>query len=526
MQFEVVDSAWSGEKNTVYLVNDKWDDWFTYETVFTIVYFDQSENRRLIGNVKIGQRNQECRRPPLPKKFEKLDGNFFSLGTTETYYENLKKERDKFREEYLIALNDIAFNLDLFSSVKEYDVTKVSLLRDITVSTVKGQFNRMAHGGARLTNYNFEYVLPQMDPITGENVKLIFDVECDRIPPTNIHVLIGKNGVGKTTILKTMLYALETKDEDNPYGKTEGFTCDFSNIVFVSFSAFDRLVDFSENIEGKLPIPYNFVGLVNKDSIKGSTQLSEDFFESLYKIIRGTKSRLWVNAIDILESDSTFSELNIKDWARVERSEDVMIKIRKENPKSEEESIPQYRLRIEKECYRKEIIPKYRSLSSGHKVILLTVAKLIELVEEKTLVLLDEPEEHLHPPLVSAFIRTLSDLLIYRNGVGIVATHSPVIVQEVPKKCVWILRRSGNYLKSERPQIETFGENLGELTSEIFGYEVTNSGFHKMLKKTAEAKQSYRSAVRAFHNELGDEARAILKAYMYEKEHAEEIEDD
>ena len=78
------------------------------------------------------------------------------------------------------------------------------------------------------------------------------------------------------------------------------------------------------------------------------------------------------------------------------------------------------------------------------------IAKLIELVEEKTLVLMDEPEEHLHPPLVAAFIRALSNLLTYRNGVGIVATHSPVIVQEVPKKCVWILRRSGDELVGER----------------------------------------------------------------------------
>ena len=42
-----------------------------------------------------------------------------------------------------------------------------------------------------------------------------------------------------------------------------------------------------------------------------------------------------------------------------------------------------------------------------------------------------------------ALIRALSSLLTYRNGVGVIATHSPVIVQEVPKDCVWILRRVG-----------------------------------------------------------------------------------
>ena len=56
---------------------------------------------------------------------------------------------------------------------------------------------------------------------------------------------------------------------------------------------------------------------------------------------------------------------------------------------------------------------------------------MVNFVERKTLVIMDEPEEHLHPPLVSAFIRALSELMSYRNGVAIIATHSPVIVQEV-----------------------------------------------------------------------------------------------
>nr|QRW41067.1 hypothetical protein [bacterium] len=523
MQFKVVDSVWSGEINTIYLVNNNWDDWFTYETVFDVVYFDSDGNRKSIGAVKIGQKNQKGRRPVLPAKFGKIGDEFFSLGTSESYYEELKNQ--PFREEYLKNLNDIAFNLELFSKVIKYDVTSVSLMRDITSSTVKGQFHRMAHGGAKLTDYNFKYILPEKDFIDDTNLEMKFDVEIETMPPTNIHVVIGKNGVGKTTILKRMLYALEIDEEKMEYGKVEGWSCDFSNIVFVSFSAFDKAVDFSE-YSGKLPIPYTFVGLVGKDSIKGGKQLAEDFFDSLYKIIKGSKNKLWKDTVDILESDNTFTELHIKDWSEVDTSKSVLNAIKNDNPKTEGETVPQYRVRIERECYRNEIIPKFMMLSSGHKVILLTIAKLVELVEEKTLVLLDEPEEHLHPPLVSAFIRALSNLLIYRNGVGIIATHSPVIVQEVPKKCVWILRRSGKYLKIERPKIETFGENLGELTSEIFGYEVTNSGFHKMLQTVAEKKKTYKGAVRFFHGELGIEARAILKSYMYEKEHTKEEEDD
>ncbi|MDK7046806.1 AAA family ATPase, partial [Escherichia coli] len=96
-------------------------------------------------------------------------------------------------------------------------------------------------------------------------------------------------------------------------------------------------------------------------------------------------------------------------------------------------------------------------------------------------VLIDEPESHLHPPLLSAFIRALSDLLLDRNGLSIIATHSPVVLQEVPKRCVWKINRSRLSTESRRPDIETFGENVGILTREVFGLEVVKSGFHDLL---------------------------------------------
>jgi hypothetical protein len=118
----------------------------------------------------------------------------------------------------------------------------------------------------------------------------------------------------------------------------------------------------------------------------------------------------------------------------------------------------------------------------------------------------------MHPPLLSAFIRALSDLLTNRNGMAIVATHSPVVLQEVPRNCVWRLQRSGDALAAERPQIETFGENVGTLTDEIFGLEVTATGFHKMLADAAAQADSYEEALARFGGQLGEEGRAILRA--------------
>jgi predicted ATP-binding protein involved in virulence len=108
----------------------------------------------------------------------------------------------------------------------------------------------------------------------------------------------------------------------------------------------------------------------------------------------------------------------------------------------------------------------------------------------------------------------LSDLLLYKNGVAIIATHSPVVLQEVPRHCVSIIRRVGDQVKVDRPKIETFGENVGVLTREVFGLEVTNSGYHELLKKSVRDQKSYQEIIEDFKNNLGAEARAILKSLI------------
>ena len=65
---------------------------------------------------------------------------------------------------------------------------------------------------------------------------------------------------------------------------------------------------------------------------------------------------------------------------------------------------------------------------------MLILAQLVYLLDEKFLVLIDEPECHLHPPLLASFIQCLSYLLRERNAIAIIATHSPVVLQEVAKQ--------------------------------------------------------------------------------------------
>jgi ATPase subunit of ABC transporter with duplicated ATPase domains len=143
-----------------------------------------------------------------------------------------------------------------------------------------------------------------------------------------------------------------------------------------------------------------------------------------------------------------------------------------------------------------------------------------------TLVLIDEPESHLHPPLLSAFIRALSELLYDRNGVAIIATHSPVILQEVPRTCVWKITRHGASIATTRPDIETFGENVGILTREVFGLELHKSGFYRVLSEAVEKGGTFESIMEEYEGQLGFEAQALLRSLLFSNKPTSQAEDD
>ncbi len=505
-----------GLTNIVILLEDRWDDWFKFSTMYNVIYYDSEGSSQRIGEVKIGQFGMASgqRSPNISDEFEELNDEFFSLGQDDSYYQVLNDLGDDFRDEFLTALRDVARDEDLFERTLAEEVTGISLLRSVSDQSVRGQFRRMAHGGARLTSFSFSYTPPPWSK-GSETPTFDFKVVPESSPSTNVHVLIGRNGVGKTHTVNLMTNALVRPENDGEDFGT--LTCDnhdafdvepetFPNIISVTFSAFDPFEPLSNRENKASGIRYHYIGLkhITKDADgkpkppKSPDVLAADFGKSVQLIVTQTaKSDRWRHAISLLESDRIFRRAEV--WKLIDLYEQLTDK---EDTRAAFDEL------------RKEARKLYMKLSSGHKIVLLSITKLIETLEERSLVLLDEPEAHLHPPLLAAFIRALSNLLINRNGVAIIATHSPVILQEVPRTCVWRIRRVGKSIRIERPALETFGENVGALTHEIFGLEVTESGFHKLLSDVIEEGLSYEQILEKFDGQLGDEARAIARSLI------------
>lgn len=506
-------------RNAAFLLTDYWDDWFSFRTMFGLWIFDENGVRHQIGSVKIGQHDlrpspsaqageelpPNTRYPNLPQTFDAVDERFFSLGQDENYYETLNGLSEDLRGRVLIGLRDCAFNLEIFAAERTQDVMQRSLLRTVSAANVRGRLNRLSMGDATLTEFKFDYEFPEI----GHGIDiptLRFEVTPESQPPTNVHVLIGRNGVGKTRCMRGIAEALlgRAREGDAPIGRiiinADGDGAEawsFSGLAMISFSAFD---DFDLRPKPGDLIRSKQVGLIqwhfdDDDRVEYATMktpadLAVDFKESFQFCRQGLRAIRWRAAVETLEGDDLFAEADVTSL-----------------------------LALDDDTWSETAVRLFKRLSSGHAIVLLTITRLVEVVDERTLVLLDEPESHLHPPLLSAFIRALSDLLVKRNGVAIVATHSPVVLQEVPQLCAWKLRRAREVAVVERPTIETFGENVGILTREVFGFEVTKSGFHDLLNEAVNGRGfSYDAVIGHFGNQLGAEARAIVQALIAERD--------
>ena len=490
------------DKDVMVLIPNNWDD-YSYKTTFEAKYIDKEGRNIDLGTIKIGKNDLDSGWVDeyLENSFVELPSDFFSLWQSAESYQKVREIEERYDLNVFEDLNDMAYNLSLLEKYEKQPVVRSSLLRFVSKHMCVNQFHRISMGESILTAYHFDYIVKQKDDYF-ENLRLEFSVRPDSLPPTNIHAIIGSNGTGKTTLIKSMIKSI--CNEDKSSGEFAYATSDndalgyFESVMCVSFSPFDDYLDV-ESCKN-----FKYIGVRKEYSEKGYedgygeinllNDIKKKFLESYENCMANkTKRNDWLEIVEMFgnEGDYLFSTYNFADMV------------------CDQNALSYKNIH--------EIEKIFDSLSAGHKEVLSIVTRCIEQLAEKTILFVDEPENHLHPPLLSTMIRGISQMLVKRNGVAIISTHSPIVLQEIPSSCVWILNRQDKYLSGNRPEIETFGTNIGVLTNEVFGYEVRKSGFNMMLQRSVDRCDTYEEVLEEFNYQLGNEAKNMVRILLAQK---------
>ncbi|MGD7023050.1 AAA family ATPase [Rossellomorea vietnamensis] len=444
------------------LLSDNWDD-FGYETYFTAFYF--FENRKIeLGPVKILHKEKLITKKQLQPSFESLSKEFCSLGQSMDYYRKLSELPREVYIDIFDSLRDITYNKDIgedFSHIKGYND---SLFRSSEASkaykTAYEKFFLNADIEDELFQFDFSYRAPYSEL---EN-SISFDFEQHNFLPNRINILVGKNGTGKTQLISKFADALCGKS-----GKPENLFNPpkiplFSKVIAVSFSAFDNFRK-----------PYN----------EKSNDL-DDFSDSAIELSNYRKMNNYVYCGIQDGKGKTFSLKELKDNGKknlakiqdrdlfLDEDESFINKWREVLLNTE---IPSRYLDNPEDVFDNE-------LSSGQSILVSVITEIIANIEEESILLIDEPELHLHPNAVSNLVRMLYRLLEEFNSYSIICTHSPLLVQEIPSMYITKLERTeDDLLFINKLPIETFGENVSTIINEVFNVREVESNYKTILKK-------------------------------------------
>jgi len=128
---------------------------------------------------------------------------------------------------------------------------------------------------------------------------------------------------------------------------------------------------------------------------------------------------------------------------------------------------------INSDDYKKEIYfmdeelkPIY--LSSGQKVYTNLIINLFSIIKNNSLIIIDEPENTLHPQFEIGFIKILQNILKVYNSFALIATHSAIITREVPTDSIHIIVNKDDGIEIQKPLMTTFGANITSITNYIF----------------------------------------------------------
>lgn len=479
MKFYVTDSyneELPAEKcPAVQLVTDNWDD-YGIKCQFHFKYFNDRGMQTDIGPIKILHISDS--QTSLPATFEKLDESYVSLGQSTDFYTSLLMNcGTRVATRILGTLNDIAWQPPLAEPFETLPAYRNALLRFNSAQKARrfGQAVLLGHDINEDFRFSYKATIPGAADVT--EVSIDFDSK-DQLPG-RIVAIIGRNAAGKTQYLSLIandLVQIRRISKEKQKSRDESFSPRrpiFNRVISVSYNAFDKFARPQSK-----QASYVYCGIRTRSGGLSRTALVETYRNNLSRIRELEREGLWIRFMEDILGD---------------RSDELEPHLLQEigGVEVDERSLS--------------------LLSSGQAILSYFITSLVAWLEEGSIVLFDEPEIHLHPNAVASLMNVFNGLLAKFDSYALIATHSPVVIQEIPGKRVICFERDGDFTTARKLEIESFGESISELTRHVFEtIEIPN--FYRTVLKDLAGSQSLQSVEDLFAGRLSMNALSYLMA--------------
>jgi predicted ATPase len=338
-----------------------------------------------------------------------------------------------------------------------------------------------------------------------------------------ISILIGENGCGKSEVLSQM---------------ARGSINEFSSVIAIATSVYDKFPrrNFSAN--------YHYMGgrlgrFVPREAIKEAISRLHDKrdsdFSALFRSLNyiGFDQRLGFRLLGIdHEFESLLNEIDEIDKVQKDELERVLFSLtqRKYSTKTEvlwfhqdsqyinisdeflvklvhmESTLKKYKIikSIEIFLSKDEKVFPLSKASSGELSLLSTLIFISSFIDDCTLILIDEPENSLHPKWQKDYISMIMDLFSYYEPKIIAATHSPVVISGLSKeKWVDIHKHTKSGFILDNGSMK----NVEVIYSELF--DIITPGSRNLSNDCADILNKYSESKISFQN-----ANAQLDSYI------------
>lgn len=473
------------DKSFLLAFNDTWNDYSIYS--FFVLYFRENGENKKIGEVKIIKKGEEKNtNDVLGDVFYYLSNEFCSLGQNVLYYSKMYELFGDNSYKYLRALCDSAVFSKIYEGFRSDRMFSESLQR-FNEAEQALRVGRYIINGRKVDDaYAFTYSYKPNyanDDFNNINISFQFKNQCN--PYERVYGLIGENGVGKTTLLKNIIYSLTNNSKENGF---DGLVPIFSQVMVISYSPFDSFPITEQGAR----IDYLYCGLFEHENIIQS---------------KGTQIQRLKNNILTINKRNSIQNPLCENWCQI-MGEMFPENIIKSFYVSRDGTI---------ELKDDVICQMCDKMSSGETIFIYSITDIIANIRRDTLLLFDEPEQHLHPHGIMQLIRAIFTILEKYESYAIIATHSTLVIREMQSKNVYIFNREEDYLHIAKIGIESFGEDIAILNDVVFKNRSENKPFEKCIYDLAKKYKNYDDVVKELqneHNELSLNTRLFIQSAL------------